>query len=103
MAFSDGDLLEMTPYHVNGNVPVAATPVVLTAPGPNTIQQVFIQNPSKGVNSNGVNDILYISIDEGTTFLTLIRGESVSLAGDTPNVQIKSSSNGVNYEAILWY
>ncbi len=89
MAFNDSDLSEMTPFHVNGSVAVAATPVTLTAPSSNIIQQIYVQNPSKGVNANAINDLLYISIDQGSTFLTLARGESISLAGDTPSIQIK--------------
>ena len=103
MAFNDGDLSEMTPFHTNGSVAVAATPVTITAPSSNIIQQIFVQNPSKGVNANAISDILYISIDQGSTFLALARGESISLAGDTANIKIKSSVNGVKYEVILWY
>ena len=103
MAFNNGDLLEMTPYHVNGVVATAGVPVTLTAPSSNKIQQIFVQNPSRGVNANGTNDVLYINIDGTSTYIALARGESVALTGDTASIKIDSSINGVKYEAILWY
>lgn len=103
MAFKNTDLSNLTPNHQNGSVTTAGVPVSITAPSSNVIQQFYIQNPSKGPNSNGPNDYLRVSIDNTTNYITLNRGESMSFQGDTSTVKVDASSNGVKYEAIVWY
>lgn len=103
MAFRNTDLSNLTPNHQNGSVATAGSPVSITAPDSNIIQGFFIQNPSKGPNANGNNDYLLVSIDNTTNYITLNRGESMSFQGDTSTIKVDASSNGVKYEAIVWY
>jgi len=101
MAFGDGDLANLKPEQFNGTVTTTST-VTLTLAGSEEIQYFSINNPSKGDRANGNNDVLYFSLDGGTTYQTLTRGEFVFLPGDIADLRLQSSGTSINYEATLW-
>jgi hypothetical protein len=98
------DNKDSSPEHKNGSVTTAGTPVTVSRTDAKNSQLVFINNPSKGVNANAINAVLYVSIDGGVTYVSLARGESQHFPGVivNGNLKINASANGVKYEAILW-
>jgi hypothetical protein len=108
MPFNDfeievSDNLSNKPYHINGTVTVAGTPIIVEYPEPNKkISNIFILNPSRGSDSNLINDLLYISLDEGVNYLTIARGESVSFPVNRHEVYIDASKNLTNFQIIVW-
>jgi hypothetical protein len=101
MAFDNGDLAELTPEQFNGTVTSASVVTITPSSGEN-IQFFSINNPSKGDRSNGINDVLYFSLDGGTTYQTLTRGEFVFLPGDLEDLRLDSSGTDINYEVTVW-
>lgn len=107
MAFRDFNLevddnLNNQPEHFNGSVATAGSPVTITLTSGNDISNIFLINPSAGPNANGVNDLLYLNIDGGATYITLARGDSVSLPVNRVNIKIDTNINATNYELICW-
>lgn len=107
MAFKDFDVeiqddKENSPEHFNGSVATAGSPVSLSLTSTNPISHAFILNPSKGTNANAINDVLLLNVDNGTTFITIARGESISLPVNGSSIKIDTNNNGTNYEAILY-
>ncbi len=101
MAFGDGDLSNLTPEQFNGTVTTTTT-VTLTLTNGENIQYFSINNPSKGARANSINDVLYFSLDAGTTYQTLTRGEFIFLPGDIEDLRLQSSGTAINYEVTLW-
>jgi hypothetical protein len=101
MAFDDGDLNNLTPEQFNGTVTTTST-VIIAPNGNANIQYFSINNPSRGDRANGFNDVIYYSLDGGTTYQTLTRGEFVFLPGDIEDLRLQSSGTNVNYEVVLW-
>lgn len=92
---------ESSSEHYNGSVATAGSPVTLTHTSGN-IKGFIVNNPTKGTNANGINDVLYISTDSGTTYLTIERGANLSISLiNIVDLRIDSNNNGVNYEVIL--
>lgn len=107
MSFKDfnvevDDNLNNSPEHFNGSVTTAGSPVTITLTSTNEISNLIIVNPSKGPNSNGVNDLLYLNIDGGSTYITIARGESLALPVNKASIKVDANNNGTNYEIIAW-
>jgi len=109
--FSDFDLeiqdqKDRSTEHHNGNVPTAGTPITTSTTFDRSIQLVYINNPSKGLNANSPGDLLYVSWDGGTNYITLTRGSWIIWPGKGSgtvgqSLTIDSNNNGVKYEIIL--
>lgn len=85
----------------NGSVTTAGSPVTIT-PASGKITSLIIENPSKGVNANGNNDLLLVSFDGGTTFKTVVRSTNISLSNVyLDDIRIDSNNNNTNYEVII--
>ncbi len=91
-----------TTKHFNGTVGITSTLVPTVSAG--KIGNVLVRNP----NSNGVTEVLYVSFDGGTNYLSLSRGEFAgwypkSNESGTPITQIRvlGSTADVNYEIIM--
>ena len=98
------DVKDSIPEHKNGSVTTAGTPVTVARTDTKNAMLVFVNNPSKGVNANAINVVIYVSIDGGTTYVSLVRGESQYFPGVVANGSFKvdASMNGTKYESILW-
>jgi hypothetical protein len=96
------DNVNNEPEHFNGSVTTAGSPVTISLTSTRDISNILLINPSKGPNANGINDLLYLNVDGGSTYITLARGESVSLPVNKPTIKINSNVNGVKYELIAW-
>ena len=88
--------------HFNGTVGLTSALVPSTPQG--KLGSVLVRNP----NSNGVTEVLYVSFDGGTTYLSLSRGEFAgwypkSNSSGTPiqQVRVLGSTADVNYEIIM--
>lgn len=103
MAFKNNDNTDYTPVQINGTVATAGVPVSITESNSNKIQQLLLQNPSRGPNANEINDVLFVNIDGGSFYMSLARGESISLVGDITTIKIDASANATNYELTYWY
>lgn len=101
MAFEDGDLENLIPEQFNGTVTTTSTVTISLANG-EKIQYFSINNPSKGIRANDINDVLYYSLNGGATYQTLTRGEFVFMPGDIDELKLQSSGTNINYEVILW-
>lgn len=98
------DIKGTSPEHKNGTVTTAGSPVTVSRTDSANCVYIFVNNPSKGTRANDINDVLYVSIDGGTTYITLSRGESQYFPGYiiNGNLKIDTSNNGTNYEVVLW-
>jgi len=98
------DIRDSTPEHFGGNVASAGTPVTITPTSTKDIQYCFIMcNGTRDPwNSNGINEAIKFSIDSGTTWTTLMAGESQYVPGVFASIRIDASDNGVNYQVIVW-
>jgi hypothetical protein len=88
--------------HFSGSVGTSS--LLVPAVAGNKISSILIKNPA----SNGVNDILSVAFDGGTTYITLKRGEFAAWspknnASNTPITQVRiiGSSASVNYESVM--
>ena len=87
--------------HQNGEVATAGTPVTITPPSGN-IKSIIVQNPFKGPNENGANNVLLISIDGGTTYYSVAKGGQFNANPvDLASFDIDTNIDGTNYELIL--
>jgi hypothetical protein len=105
MAFKDFDVeiqdeVGVIPEHFNGSVAIAGTPVTIT-PSSGKITTIKVYNPRKGTNANGLNDVLLVSYDGGTTYISVPRGEVEELNTYLDNFKIDANNNGVNYEVVI--
>lgn len=92
--------------HSNGDVTTAGTPETVSTTSGKSIQLAYINNPSRGPNGNSPGDLLYISWDGGTTFITLTRGSWIIWPGkgsgtDGQSIVLDSNNDGVKYEIML--
>lgn len=99
--FETKDVLGTT-QHFNGSVGLVSA--LVPAIAGNKISNVLIRNPA----SNGVNDIIYVAFDGGTTYLSLRRGEFAAWsprnnASNSPITQIRilGSVAALSYEIIM--
>lgn len=88
--------------HYNGVIGLVSALVPSVAG--NKISNVLVRNPA----TNGVNDVIYVAFDGGTTYLSLRRGEFAAWsprnnASNMPVTQVRilGSSASVNYEIIM--
>ena len=107
MSFDDFDLetqdiKDTDPEQFVAAVVTAGSPVTITPTNTRPITKAIVINPSKGPNANGVNDVLLVSIDGTTNYITIARGESISYPGVFPNISIDTNNNGTNYEVVVW-
>ena len=87
--------------HQNGTVATAGTPITITPPSGN-IKSIIVQNPFKGPNENGANNVLLISIDGGTTYYSVAKGGQFNANPvDLASFGIDTNIDGTNYELIL--
>lgn len=93
-----------TPEHVNGNVTTAGTPQTLVPTSTDPIKTVYVEcNSTKHpTDSNGQNDAILFSIDGGTTYTSLLAGESVFLPGEFTDLRLDTNSDGTFFSVILW-
>tara|TARA_R100000951_G_scaffold19275_1_gene16086 strand:- start:3557 stop:3877 length:321 start_codon:yes stop_codon:yes gene_type:complete len=96
------DEKQSNPEHFNGVVTTAGSPVTITPTSGENVQLVLVKNPNKGPNKNNPNDVLLVSIDGGTTYVSLSRGEYAYFPGIFTSVKIDSTANGAKYESIVW-
>lgn len=96
------DEKDTTPEHQNGQVTTAGTPASLTPTSTKAIQLAYVKNPNKGPNANGSQDVLLVSIDGGTTYTSVSRGEYAYFPGVFTTLKLDSNNNNVKYEVILW-
>lgn len=105
--FSDFSLeiqnkFDAEPEHFNGSVATAGVPVTITPSNGRNIQSVSVLNPRKGTNANGIDDVLLVSVDGGTNYISLARGDSLSVdANILSGVRIDTNTNGTNYEVLV--
>jgi len=105
--FKDFDLetqnkFDADPEHFNGSVTTAGVPVTITPTNTRDIQSATVLNPRRGPNANSINDVLLVSFDGGTTYVSLGRGDSIKInANITSGVKIDANNNGTNYEVIV--
>lgn len=99
--FETKDVLGKT-LHFNGVVGSPNT-LVPSSPG-DKISNILIRNPG----TNGINDILYVAFDGGSTYLSLKRGEFAAWSpkSNSANMPIKQvrvmgSSATVEYEIVM--
>lgn len=92
------------PEHFNGNVASAGTPVTITPTNSRPIQLAYIMcNSTRDPdNSNNINDAIKFSLDGGSTYSTLMSGESQYVPGVFDNIKIDASDDGVYYQIIVW-
>ena len=109
MSFNDFDIeIEdkrgSDPEHFNGSVTTAGSSITITPNSGNTIKHFYVEVP--GVrdpdNPNSIDDAIKISLDEGSTYITLMSGESLFLPGNVSNLKIDSNANGTYYRVIVW-
>lgn len=88
--------------HFNGSV--GLSDLLVPAVATNKISNVLVRNPA----TNGINDVLYVAFDGGTTYLSLKRGEFAAWSprnnqSNMPITQIRilGSSAVTNYEIIM--
>lgn len=96
------DSVDNEPENITGSVTTAGSPATISATSTKPIKYIFILNPSKGVNANDINDVLYVNIDGGSFYITVARGESISLPVNKSSIKIDTNTNGTKYELILW-
>lgn len=96
------DEKQSAPEHFNGDVATAGTPVVITPTSGNIVQLVLVKNPNKGPNKNNPNDVLLVSIDGGTTYVSISRGEYSYFPGVFTDLKIDATANGAKYETVVW-
>jgi len=91
-----------TTQHFNGSIGLVSS--LVPAVAAKKISNVLIRNPP----GNGVNDILYIAFDGGTTYLSLKRGEFAAWSprnntSATPIAQIRilGSVASMLYEIVM--
>lgn len=99
--FEQRDTLGKT-EHYNGTVGLSSALVPGSAG--DKISNVLVRNP----NTNGTTEILYVSFDAGTTYLSLSRGE---FAGWSPKnnssnspikqIRVLGSTASVDYEIVM--
>lgn len=97
------DINDSAPKHFNGSVTTAGSPITLVSPDASNFTSAVVSNPIKGPNENGKNDLLLVSFDSGTTYLTVERGSSVSITANFANIKIDSNEDGTNYEVLTTY
>lgn len=105
--FNDFDLeiqneSDSQPEHFNGSITTAGSPSTITPATSRDIGLAFVKNPNRGPNQNNFSDVLLVSLDGGSTYTSLSRGESVYLPGMFTSLLIDSNNNNVNYEIIVW-
>lgn len=93
-----------TTEHFNGNIALAGTPTTITPTSARNIQQFFIMCNSVNDpwNPNAITDALRFSLDAGTTWTTVLSGESQYVSGDFASFQVDTNVNGTNYQIIVW-
>lgn len=96
------DEINSDPEQFNGTLGTAGTVTTITPASGRKVQKALIINPRSGVNTNSINDVLYFSIDGGTTYMALGRGDTASLPGIFVDLRLKSNNNSVKYETIVW-
>ena len=84
---------------------VGATPITISPPSNRVIRYFYLQVPDIGPNSNNMNRYLRFSIDDGTTFTTIKRGEAIMIEGKIDTNEIIVSGDGgagtVKFEIVL--
>ena len=97
------NLIGSDPEHKNGTIVTAGVPTVLSALNNKIITFVLIRNPNRGPNGNtSATKVLLFSIDGGTAYMSLNRGETLAFPGNVSNLTVDAAVNGTNYEIILW-
>lgn len=90
------------PEHFNGSVATAGSPVTITPTNGRDAQTATVLNPRRGPNANSNLDVLLVSVDGGTTYISLGRGDSIRInANITAGVKIDANNNGTNYEVVV--
>ena len=99
-----GNFLDAGPEQINGNVAVAGVPNTVAPTSGKHIQTAFIACNSvvDPWNPNAIGDAIRFSLDDGTTWTTLMAGESQHIPGIYNNVQVDTNINGTLYQVILW-
>lgn len=99
--FETKDVLGTT-RHFNGNV--GAGELLIPNTPEKKISDVFIRNPASNLNT----DRLSVSIDGGSSFIVLARGEFIqwspknTLSGDPiKQIKIKGNRDSIFYESLL--
>ena len=90
-----------TTQHFNGSVGLTSALVPSTPQG--KLGSVLVRNP----NSNSITEVLYVSFDGGTSYLSLARGEfagwypkSNSSGMPIQQIRVLGSTASVNYEIV---
>ena len=105
--FDDFDLevqnkFDAEPEHFNGSVATAGSPVTITPTNGRDTQTATVLNPRRGPNANSISDVLLVSFDGGTTYISLGRGDSIKInANITAGVKIDANNDGTNYEVVV--
>ena len=109
MEFDDFDIEvensnESDPEHFNGSIVTAGTPISIIPTNTRPIRCAFINvNTTRDPDTpNNIKDAIKVSIDGGTTFITLMSGESQYIPGVFTELQLDSNENGTNYQVIVW-
>lgn len=89
--------------HFNGNLGTAGATSQITAAS--ILQYSYIYNPPFGPYANNPNEILYISFDGGTNFISLGRGQYIMWpgkgSGSSSNIiTLKGSDDNMGYEVM---
>jgi len=95
---------DSTPEHFVGSITTAGTPITITPTSVKAIQYAFIMcNGTRDPwNANAINDAIKFSLDGGTTYTTLMSGESQYIPGIYADLIIDASDDGVYYQVIVW-
>ena len=107
--FNDFDLeisddKNSTPENFSGSIATAGSPVTLTPTSTNPVQLAFVNVPSVRDPSapNSLSDAIRVSLDGGTTYVTLMSGESQYFPGSFASLKLDTNANGTTYQVILW-
>ena len=85
-----------------GSVATAGSPITIVPATGRIIRHTTIYNPRKGPNANAFADVLLYSVDGGTTYHSLPRGEWEHIPGNYTDFRIDTNNNGTNYEVKVW-
>lgn len=84
------------------SVVTAGIPNTITPTNARPIRWASIYNPRSGPNANAISDVILYSLDGGSTYHSLPRGEWVGVPGVFTDLTIDTNNNGTNYEIIVW-
>lgn len=90
-----------TPEQQIVTVTTAGAPMTVT-PSSGKITNILVINPNKGPNKNQKNDLIYLSLDGSTNYLTIQRGTNLSISGIyLDNFNLDANNNNVVAEVFI--